>query len=318
MRRFAVTLIASIALVTGLRLSPPLSATSERAQGSLRVHTLTDSDATNFLETERTRNPRLVAAEQRAAQRNRRRGYSPTTDVSVVVVSRPYSAAPTSLLGELVALVAPSLNAQSVYEEYFWGAFYAWTDYDDSTWEGSIVAYDEDTERFGTFDTQLVVTDDDPPPAEWAFGEIQGGPEDIPEGEEEPLLLEISSRDIPRTLQFLLQRVSAPMRRVDGSLSLVGGGRTGCDCSLLQGASGEMADCMIANALWDSWPWCAGAAAGCVFTGPGYFGCLGGACLATIIANFIEEMMDVWDRCVMLETGSLTTTQSQHAQQLGG
>ena len=69
MRRFAVTLIASIALVAGLRLSPPLSATSERAQGSLRVHTLTDSDATNFLDrTHPTSAPSRSGATGRSTQ----------------------------------------------------------------------------------------------------------------------------------------------------------------------------------------------------------------------------------------------------------
>jgi hypothetical protein len=66
---------------------------------------------------------------------------------------------------------------------------------------------------------------------------------------------------------------------------------------------------MLYETLADAWPYCAGAALTCALAGPLYWECVAVGCGTAIIANLIEEALDVMDRCI----SSAATPERIHA-----
>jgi hypothetical protein len=291
-------LVTLLGVYFALGLMPPIDAL-EPAQGRLGTRSaalvLPEELPQAFID--RGFDERFMAAQSRSASRHAARGHTPAGIEVGVLLRRERAQAPTSLLSQIAEAVRPTLRArqgETVYENDGYGVFSSWDDEDDSTWEGNVFVYHYATGRSLSIDAQLDVSGDgeEAPPIEWAEGDLEGGEED-----EEPGPHPIWAPGFIQVRPFVSQ---ASYRAEASRFERAPSTRAACDCELLQEPGHEVADCMLWNALHDSWWVCGGAAAGCVFSGPAYFKCLGGSCLAAFVANFLEELDEFYEECVAM------------------
>jgi hypothetical protein len=205
----------------------------------------------------------------------------------------------THLLGQLTGLAVPALQAASPVpvqlEDIGFIVADSWTDGDDSTWEGTFWGHfaDIDTEFSLSFQVAIPAGSEDGPPTlvqNWG-----GTVSNQARG-----LVPISD-DLVRRSMGLVTRTSLVTEPPPFSLPTKASSNTVCECSLLGGPSGAVSDCMLQNALGESWEACAVAAIGCAFGGPGWVVCVTGWCGGSIAVQLADELWDFGWRCFLPE-----------------
>jgi hypothetical protein len=292
MRRSAlIGLAVVVGLFCGASLAPPITALGgQPPKTAPRVDTLKGSDAQEFVADLTLHNARFAWKQARSAIRHSAWGAVPDSHVIVFKVTSQQQVGSKRLLGQMAGIVFPRLFAQEVDVSDGYAIFSSYDNGNNSTWEGNVYVYDSTGDTDGSYDLELDISgnngsgSDYPPTVLQSGGYIEGPLSNGPQ--------EISDEEVGK--MFGPVATAKLVALTGGTPSAM---RTGCSCALMANAQGGMAKCMAHNAAANAWGWCAGAAVGCLFMGPGYPGCLAGGCIAAFVADFIGEQQDVYRRC---------------------
>lgn len=280
-------------------VAPPLAALEGPPRASMpQATTYRGADAQAFVADLLRTNARFAAAQARSATILRGYGLRKTDNVLVQVVKNQVRVKLVHLLGQLAAKFYPSLYAQEYDVDGGYAIFTSWDDGDDSTWEGDVYVYDADDDASADIEVQLDVSgtngsgSDNPPAIVQDYGGSIGDATHGPYEMSPAVLL------TPPTGLGAVLRVGAPTRRA-ALTAEPAPSRADCACGLLDLHGHQLMNCFTTHTLDNAWPWCAGAALGCIFSGPAYFQCVAATCATAIAAYMIGQMKSFWQACMM-------------------
>lgn len=275
MRRIATSICTLVVLILVLGYVRALPMARETDKDSVKLGAiLTGREAREWVAELRRTRPRFAAAEVRSAARLVSYGYKPTDQVVVYFVDRNRPVRAASAWERLREFFAPSLFAQTQESSEGYAIFTSWDDGNGATWEGNMYFVDSVEPIDMSIDGQLDISQDQPPPVLWASGEMTGK-------DGGPLPIDFESYGGLRP--FLGVALDHGAGNAGGFMNAgIGASQSPCACGTPQ-----LAKCLIKKGWDDSWPYCAGAAFGCLFTGPAWFACTSGGCGAAFVANVI-------------------------------
>jgi hypothetical protein len=232
-----------------------------REFGHQRIETYVGAAALDFVQVKRARDHRFAKAMDASAERLSKRGYKNRHLETVTILTDTRGS--ESLAQRIWEFFVPRVSAQ-VYgangDEPIngLGIWSAWDDGDNSTWEGNAYFENYDSGQWYSLDNQLDVSSE--------YTQVRWADARDFEGRD------IRTREgvVPAALG--VRQLSAP---------------TVCDCV---GRGRYLpANCMLRTALDRSFVRCGIAAGGCLLSGPGYIGCVGGGCGGSIAWEFLAE-----------------------------
>lgn len=302
MQRVIRLVLAVGVLILIARLSPPISALSPYEElekprvstgSSILAGMALDSRVDQVLQLR----PGLSRHREEVATRLTNAGLQQTAIQTGMVIlgprRRPAAVSPRHLLAQIAGLVTPRLRAESVQTELEpLGLIVAdgWTDGDDSTWEGAFWGYLEDIDATFHFAVQVKIpsTQEEGAPEllrNWG-GKMTSGTRGT---------IQIGAEVVERSVAHLVRTSLARERAAESTLKV--GIREGCACSLVGSDPPALSNCLIQNAIGESWEACAIAAIGCAVTGPAWVVCVTGWCGGTFAVQLADEMIDFAWRC---------------------
>lgn len=245
--------------------------------------------------------PRLVELRAASGAKLANVGLMPTEFQAGTVVrglKRVARARPQHLLGQLLDHAVPSLQAQENPAQMVDIGFIvadAWTDGDDSTWEGNYWGYLFEAEAAFSMSFQLSIPSsiDDGVPK---LLQNWGGTMSHSRRGSVPISSDVFERGLGQIARASLIKDVMTAPRSSGLLP-----DTTCACSLAGNPDGALANCFIGNVLGDSWQTCAAAAIGCAFFGPGWVVCVSAACGGWMAVELVEEMASFAWNCWLPE-----------------